>query len=279
MIWSSIDLPHTGQRDHILGLPVEIRLMIYTFALSNRDGLRYHRDDYGAERLYERKVDAGPVKPYQEANQLQYVSRCFRKECRLLNLLHNKVYFDDYEDTAAFARGLGSSVCKRIEEIYIVNGRPSNNSRNIIKPGFQAIRLFCADNPHIKVRAQLAVMKLEIPDLLSKCLAFSLRARGYVCVSFRVMAALQASQEVLDAYSGRNRAKFYHSMARVSAIPENLRLCPLRSWDEHSFREHVAADTAFTGVQRLPMGLTEGLGEGGVDAFVEVVKEVLEEGL
>ncbi|KAH7075022.1 hypothetical protein FB567DRAFT_596967 [Paraphoma chrysanthemicola] len=208
----------------LLRLPGELRNVIYHFILTKEHGVIYHRDRH---RFFGRGVSAdGTTTSSQfeeDAYVLQQVCRQLRYESRTYYLHFNDLYFENFKDAAHFLSTTSKSDLRCVGTFHILDGGFGNS--NAPAEGLHEVKEFCADYPHVSVRAHQPKAHLDGHLIWAHILLIQFMHRGSVDIVHRLIKDTQYREDLVQVNFGHAYGMTTERPVSVSALPDNLRVC------------------------------------------------------
>lgn len=266
-----------------LGLPGEVRNEVYAYALVYPYGLQYRIAGDGVGRFFERVLGVlmHERQTYTTRSppvvHLQQVNRQLRNETRLLELRYNELHFNTFADLAHFINNYPKQYFEYLDTIHVARGDPITSTA--LQDGLQIVKEFCAEHPHMTVRAHDRYWWLSSVNTDILAIAYQSRFRGSLEIA-RKLIEDDGYMSRLFGELNRNETLKYHDIeltteTRVGAspLPTNLRICVY----EEDFQERKLQEM-YRARQFLQLGIMSRC-QGGWDQWIKVIKQVFEEGI
>jgi hypothetical protein len=270
-------------------LPGELRNLVYAYALSEAVGLEICYDSQGIPRLYrlgaaQRSPDtsaipiddtseaAGGADFYpSDANQLQYISRKFRRETRGLGIRYNSLSFDKYTDFLSFLNTCPFAHAQYIRQITINRSLYSKRLRDdsdehVDKRSKRRSELFdfCNKNASVTIRNSLKDWRQDDPWFVLITISLQIQFRGRSKLLYDFFTD-QRPRELLEA-------SYSNARTRAKEVPLNVHFYPAdKVFHEDIFRTAVEGNVI---MRTLLADVDE-----GIDRWVSVAKEIYKHGI
>ncbi|KAH7064452.1 hypothetical protein BKA63DRAFT_496784 [Paraphoma chrysanthemicola] len=255
----------------LLRLPGELRNIIYHFVLTRQHGIIYRRD---RQHFFGRVVEADGTTTSglieEDVYQLQQVCRQLRYESRSYYLHFNDLYFENFKDAAHFLSTTSKSDLRCIGTLHILDGRFGNS--NAPAEGLHEVKEFCADYPHVSVRAHQPKAYLDSHLVWAHMLLIQFMHRGSVDLVHCLIIDKQYREDLVQVNFEDAYGMTTERPVSVSALPENLRVC----LQEELFTED-AVQMAVQNSAQLTHIVQYGL-KGNLDHWLKVMRSLREKG-
>jgi hypothetical protein len=272
---------------HLFRLSGEIRNLIYAYTLAvDQDGpLRYRTGSHGKGSIVANGTTStapGPTKRKKpgertpDANQLRLVNRQLRQETHGLILRYNDLKFGSIAYLTTFLKSCPSFQFAHLRILEVSSGIYLTTKPHAMANSEAVVHIFefCRQNPHVMVRNRYGPSISASPINLvfwASCAEF--RFRGSARLMKRIITSEMHHLYIEDWL----RRMDIHSLSEVRATtPPNFRIFPkeksLGELDLVRFRQAVLNNPD-------AKDLVDNDVEGGIETWVHLLKEIVQDGI